>query len=65
MTVPLPAESEVGEGEERHRVIRTEGSWQPWASVRVDPGTPLGEASTLFAKIDVEVVEQELARLAG
>jgi methionyl-tRNA synthetase len=65
VTVPLPAESEVGEGEERHRVIRTEGSWQPWAPVRVDPGTPLGEASTLFAKIDVEVVEQELARLAG
>jgi methionyl-tRNA synthetase len=65
VTVPLPAESEVGEGEARHLVIRTEGSWQPWAPVRVDPGTPLGEASPLFAKIDVEVVEQELARLGA
>jgi methionyl-tRNA synthetase len=65
VAVPLPAESEVGEGEARHRVIRTEGPWQPWASVRVEPGTALGEASPLFAKIDVEVVEQELARLGG
>jgi hypothetical protein len=45
--------------------MRTFGPWQPWAPVRVDPGTPLGEASPLFAKIDVEVVEQELARLGA
>jgi methionyl-tRNA synthetase len=65
VAVPLPAESEVGVGDDRHRVIRTEGPWQPWESVRVEPGTPLGDASPLFAKIDVEVVEQELARLGG
>src|SRR4029450_8989273 len=36
VAVPPPAASGVGEGDARHRVIRTEGAWQPWASVRVE-----------------------------
>jgi hypothetical protein len=65
VTVPLPVQTQVGEGDERHRVMRTFGPWQPWAPVRVEPGTTLGEASPLFVKIDVEVVAQELARLGA
>jgi methionyl-tRNA synthetase len=63
--VPLPEVAEAGEGDDRHRVIRTHGDWQPWAPVRVAPGTPVGEQSPLFTKIDPEAVDAELARLAG
>ena len=63
--VPLPEIAEVGEGDDRHRVIRTPGDWQPWDPVRVAPGTPVGEQSPLFTKIDPDAVDAELARLAG
>jgi methionyl-tRNA synthetase len=63
--VPLPEVAQAGEGDDRHRVIVTTGPWQEWAPVRIDPGTPLGDQSPLFAKIDPEAVEQELARLAN
>jgi len=65
VTVPLPAIEDVGDGDDRHRVLRTPPDTQRWESFRVEPGTPLGEASTLFEKIDVAVVDDELARLAG
>jgi methionyl-tRNA synthetase len=36
-----------------------------WESSPVRAGTPLGTPSPLFAKLDVSVAEQEVARLAG
>ncbi|HUK69217.1 MAG TPA: methionine--tRNA ligase [Streptosporangiaceae bacterium] len=36
-----------------------------WGSSPVHAGTPLGPPSPLFAKLDVSVAEQEVARLAG
>jgi hypothetical protein len=31
----------------------------------VDPGTPLGAAAPLFPKVDPDIVDEELARLAS
>jgi len=64
VSVPLPELTEVGDGDDRHRVLRTLPGTQRWEPVRVSPGTPLGPQSPLFDKIDTDVVEKELARLA-
>ena len=64
VTVPQPEVSEVGEGDDRHTVLRTPAGTLRWESFRVPAGTPIGPASTLFEKIDTAVVEKELARLA-
>jgi methionyl-tRNA synthetase len=64
VTVPLPEESVVGEGDDAHRVLRTPPGDLRWEPFRVAPGTPLGPQSPLFGKIDTDVVEKELARLA-
>ena len=64
VAVPLPEVTEVGEGDDRHRVMRTGPGTTRWEPHRVEPGTPVGPASPLFEKIDTDVVEKELARLA-
>jgi methionyl-tRNA synthetase len=65
VVVPQPAIEEAGSGDDRHLVLRARGAPQAWEPFRVAAGSALGEASSLFAKIDVGVVEEELARLAG
>jgi methionyl-tRNA synthetase len=65
VTVPLPEVTEAGDGDDRHRVIRTSGTWQPWAPLRVPEGTPVGDQTPLFTKIDTDAVEAELARLTA
>ncbi|MCU1455875.1 MAG: methionyl-tRNA synthetase [Acidimicrobiales bacterium] len=62
--VPLPERSLVGEGDDRHLVLRTPLGGPTWGPLRMPPGAPLGEASPLFAKLDPSVVDDELARLA-
>jgi methionyl-tRNA synthetase len=63
VTVPLPEQREVGDGNDRHLVLSTSGTWQEWGPLRVTAGNPLGEASPLFHKIDPAAVDEELARL--
>jgi methionyl-tRNA synthetase len=65
VVVPQPEVSEAGADDDRHLVMRTLAPSPAWASVRLEAGTPIGPQTQLFAKIDVSVVEDELARLAS
>jgi methionyl-tRNA synthetase len=65
IVVPQPEVSEAGEGDDRHLVMRTHTPSPAWASVRPDAGAPIGPQTPLFAKIDVAVVDEELARLSS
>ncbi len=60
---PMPEVTMVGEEGDVHRVIRTQVPPPGWVSVALEPGTPVGPAVPLFAKIDPAVVDEELARL--
>jgi methionyl-tRNA synthetase len=64
ISVPLPERSTVGDGDDEHLVLQTEGTGPRWEPLRAEPGMPLGEQSELFAKIDASAVDEELERLA-
>jgi len=65
VVVPQPEVSEVGADDDRHLVLRTPAGSSTWASVRPGTGSAIGPASPLFDKIDVAVVDEELARLSS
>jgi methionyl-tRNA synthetase len=65
VVVPQPEVSEVGADDDRHLVLRTPAGSPTWASVRPGTGSAIGPASALFDKIDVAVVDEELARLSS
>ena len=60
---PQPHIETVGEGDDRHQVIRTVAGTASWSPVSIDDGTPIGPPRPLFRKLGATVVEEELARL--
>ncbi|HEX6548548.1 MAG TPA: methionine--tRNA ligase [Candidatus Dormibacteraeota bacterium] len=63
---PMPEAREVGEGEDRHRVLMGDyPEVNVWQAERLPAGRALPEPKALFKKLDEGVIDDELRRMGG
>ena len=62
---PMPGVEFVGEGADRHRILRTPIRIGGWGPTHLPEGTPVSPPRPLYQKLDPSVVDEELARLGA
>ena len=66
MLAPQPAVETVSEDGESHLVLGAEyPKQQDWRPSRIEPGRSLPAPAPLFKKLDVKIVDEELARMGA